>query len=125
MGLSERVNLVQGNAIDLPFAAESFEHAVMLHVGMNIEDKLSLFAQVHQSLKPGGTFALYDVMAFGTKPLQFPLPWATHAGMSFVATLDAYSHGLITVGFTLRGCENRSEFANALFAKAKAAAISR
>lgn len=53
--LNNRVNLVHGNALDLPFEDNSFDRAYMLHVGMNIEDKEKLFTEINRVLKPGGS----------------------------------------------------------------------
>ena len=53
VGLSERVSLSAGQRPgELPFADRSFDGAYMLHVGMNIEDKGKLFAEVARVLKP-------------------------------------------------------------------------
>src|SRR3954451_17554840 len=65
VGLSERVSYRQGSALELPFADRSFDGAYMLHVGMNIEDKGKLFAEVARVLKPAATFGIYDIMRIG------------------------------------------------------------
>ena len=51
----------------------SIDKAYMLHVGMNIADKAALGAEVCRVLKPGGKFALFDMMR-GKEPgdLTFP-----------------------------------------------------
>jgi ubiquinone/menaquinone biosynthesis C-methylase UbiE len=49
----------------------------MLHVGMNIPDKLLLAEEAWRVLKPGGVFGIYDVMRVGSEDLLFPVPWAT------------------------------------------------
>jgi SAM-dependent methyltransferase len=84
-----RAEFVQGSALDLPFAAESFELATLLHVGMNLPDKPRLFAEAARVLVPGGTFAVFDVMRFGDHP-AFPLPWASDASASFLEPPEAY-----------------------------------
>ena len=50
VGLDERVSCESGSALALPFAPGSFDGAYMLHVGMNIEDKAKLFAEVRRVL---------------------------------------------------------------------------
>jgi ubiquinone/menaquinone biosynthesis C-methylase UbiE len=65
VGLSDWVEFRVANALDLPFADESFDRATLLHVGMNIPDKQRLSVGVHQVLKPEGLFAIYDVMQTG------------------------------------------------------------
>ncbi|WP_172721045.1 class I SAM-dependent methyltransferase [Pseudooceanicola lipolyticus] len=88
---SAAITMIQGSALDLPVAGGSFDLAVMLHVGMNIEDKPRLMAEVARVLRPGGTFALFDVMRDGAdNNLVFPLPWSEAAGTSFVDHPLAY-----------------------------------
>jgi SAM-dependent methyltransferase len=121
--LTEMVGLeadfVQGSALDLPFAAESFDLATLLHVGMNIADKPRLFAEVARVLVPGGTFAIYEVMRFGAHP-AFPLPWAADAGSSFLETPEAYLAAAEAAGFELAGRRDRGEAATAFFARMQA-----
>ena len=62
VGMSERLEFHHGNALETPFADASFDAALMLHVGMNIPDKAGLCAEVARTLKPGGTFGIYDVI---------------------------------------------------------------
>lgn len=62
VGLDERVSLHQGSALEMPFEDHSFDHAYMMHVGMNIEGKVTLFAEVARVLKVGGSFGVYDLM---------------------------------------------------------------
>jgi SAM-dependent methyltransferase len=121
--LTEMVGLeadfVQGSALDLPFAAESFDLATLLHVGMNIADKPRLFAEVARVLVPGGTFAVYEVMRFGAHP-AFPLPWAADAGSSFLETPESYLAAAEAAGFALAGRRGRGEAATAFFARMQA-----
>ena len=75
VGLADRVSYRQGSALDLPFAPATFDGAFMRHVGMNIEDKARLFAEVRRVLRPGGFFGIYDVMREGGEgDLSFPVP---------------------------------------------------
>jgi SAM-dependent methyltransferase len=111
-----RAEFVQGSALDLPFAAESFELATLLHVGMNIPDKPRLFAEVARVLTPGGTFAVFDVMRFGRHP-AFPLPWANDASSSFLETPETYLAAAEAAGLDLVGRRDRGEEARAFFAR--------
>ena len=76
VGLDRRVAYRQASAFDLPFEAGTFDGAYMMHVGMNIEDKPRLFAEVRRVIKPAGVFAIYDIMRTGDGELSFPLHWA-------------------------------------------------
>ncbi len=115
LGLEGQVRLRQGNVLALPFPAESFDAAVMLHVGMNIADKAALFAEVARVLRPGGRFAVYDVMRLGPGELSFPLPWAGGPEVSFLATPDDYRAALVGAGFTVLSEEDRREMALEMF----------
>ncbi len=111
VGLEDRVDLVQGNALDMDFPSGTFDAAVVLHVGMNIADKRALAEEAWRTLKPGGSFGIYDVMRVGEGELTFPVPWATEAESSAVAPPDAYKSALADAGFVLTGERDRSGFA--------------
>ena len=100
---------MQGSATDLPFEDASFDVATMLHVGMNVSDKPRLFREAARVLKPGGRFAVYDVMRFGPGELPFPMPWAVDPGTSFLATPDDYSAAAEAAGFVELAREDRRE----------------
>ncbi|MCP4342174.1 MAG: class I SAM-dependent methyltransferase, partial [Desulfobulbaceae bacterium] len=46
VGLDKQVTLQQGSALAMPFEKETFDGALLLHVGMNIDDKVRLFSEV-------------------------------------------------------------------------------
>jgi ubiquinone/menaquinone biosynthesis C-methylase UbiE len=119
-GLGDKVKFVQGSALALPFPPASFDGAYMLHVGMNIADKATLFAQVKRALRPGGIFGVYDVMRIGPGDLAFPLPWARTAESSFVAATDDYRRLLRDAGFEVQKERERCAFAIEFFKKMQA-----
>lgn len=109
--LDDRVEFEVASAIDMPFDAESFDGATQLHVGMNIADKPSLFREVHRVMRPGGRFALYDIMKTSGGEITFPVPWAGDASTSFVADPPTYRRELEAAGFEVVAERNRAEFA--------------
>ena len=111
VGLQGRVDFRQGSALALPFPDDSFEGASLLHVGMNIPDKTALSAGVRRVLRPGGIFAIYDVMCLADGDLAFPLPWAAGPATSFVATPAEYRTALAASGFAIQAERNRAAFA--------------
>ncbi|MFD3191682.1 class I SAM-dependent methyltransferase [Sedimentitalea sp. HM32M-2] len=113
----DRVELVQGSILDLPFQGDRFDVAYMIHVGMNIADKAALAAEAARVLKPGGLFAIYDVMATGTAPPTYPVPWASSADQSALATPANYRAALEGAGFRIESETDRTAFAQAVFAK--------
>jgi SAM-dependent methyltransferase len=105
-GLADRVRFVEGSALALPFEDGRFDLATMNHVGMNIADKATVFAEVRRVLKPGARFVVYDLMRVGEGELPMPMPWADTAETSFVETPARYRALLAGAGFTVTAeCE--------------------
>jgi ubiquinone/menaquinone biosynthesis C-methylase UbiE len=115
VGLDERVSCELGSALALPFAPESFDGAYMLHVGMNIENKARLFAEVRRVLAPAGVFGIYDVMRLAAGELSYPVPWASGPESSFVADAASYRRLLEAEGFEVLKQRDRLDFALEVF----------
>ena len=98
-GLSGQVAFSQGSILALPFDNDSFDTALMVHVGMNIRDKDTVFAETARVLRSGSVFAVYDVMLMGGDIEQYPLPWAATADTSFLQPPLAYTDALAQAGF--------------------------
>ena len=118
--LDPLISLQQGSALSMPFAEGNFEGAYMLHVGMNIEDKEKLAAEVARVLRPGSLFGIYDVMRTGPGELAFPVPWAATADLSAVAEPERYKKALQRAGFAVIAERNRRDFALGFFADLRA-----
>lgn len=108
-GLAGKASFKVGSALAMPFAAESFDAACLIHVGMNIADKPALFAETRRVLQPGGRFAVYDVMATGDAPLTYPMPWSETPEMSFVASPARYREWLKAADFILEAEHDRRD----------------
>ena len=63
---------------------------------MNIEDKAGMFAETARVLKPGGLFAVYDVMRVGDGALDFPVAWARQSQILFLPTIRDQSETQIS-----------------------------
>jgi ubiquinone/menaquinone biosynthesis C-methylase UbiE len=110
-GMAMQVSFRQASALALPFADESFDRATLIHVGMNIEDKAALFAEVRRVLKRGGRFGLYEIMQVRDGALPYPMPWAMTPETSFVRSPAAYRQLLKDAGFTVEFEQDRSALA--------------
>ena len=115
VGLDKLVTLQQGSALALPFEDATFDGAYMLHVGMNIDDKAALFKEIHRVLKPGARFGVYDIMRTEDGELTYPVPWASDASHSALATPDSYREQLQQCGFDVSPANNRKDFALEFF----------
>lgn len=113
--LADRIDLHQGSALATGFEASVFDAAFMLHVGMNIEDKASLFAEINRVLRPGGVFGVFDVMLTSDDPIVYPVPWATVADTSALATPQEYQEALGGSGFEITHERDRRGFAAEFF----------
>lgn len=108
-GLADSVAFVEGTGLRLPFAEDEFDVATLLHVGMNIADKSAVFAEVARVLKPGGVFAVNDVMLTGEGTPHYPLPWAANPDISFLNSPEEYANALESAGFTVKAVHDRRE----------------
>jgi MPBQ/MSBQ methyltransferase len=110
-GLADKVDLHIGSALDLPWPEATFDAAVTFHVAMNIADRPRLYAEVARVIRPGGTFAIYDVMKGPKEGILFPVPWAETAETSFLVTADEMRKLLDRAGFEITHQEDRREIA--------------
>lgn len=97
--LTDLITFVHGSALDMPFPDASFDLVWTQHAAMNIADKPRLYAEIHRVLRPGGRFALFDVLAGPNQPLHFPVPWATDPTYSFLLSPDEVRATITAVGF--------------------------
>ena len=120
--LDGKAQFRQGSALEMPFPSATFDGAYMIHVGMNIEEKPGVFREVARVLKPGGRFAIFDIMRGGDGMSEFPMPWAMSAETSFVRSADEYRVALEAAGFRVEHQRDRHQFAMEVMEKMKAMA---
>ncbi|REJ81131.1 MAG: class I SAM-dependent methyltransferase [Acidobacteria bacterium] len=112
-GAAESTHFHHGSVLDLPFGPRSFDAAIQLHVGMNIEDKARLASEVARVLRPGGRYVIYDLFARqpgSSDRITFPVPWAASRATSFLVTAEAQSEVLEQAGFTVSHREDLGEW---------------
>ena len=107
-GLVDKVTCIQGDAAQLTFSDASFDHAWTIHVSMNIADKGAFYRGVHRVLRPGGRFAIYDVLKGENEPALYPSPWSPVPELSFLASPTETANLLQAAGFTQISVEDDS-----------------
>ena len=95
--------------------------AYMIHVGMNIADKVGIAREAKRVLRPGGIFAIYDVMQVGEGQMDYPAPWASSADQSALTSPETYEAALKSAGFEVSDRIDRTAFAKQFFADLAAA----
>ena len=100
-GLTDRVRIIQGSALDLPVPDSAFDAAYSQNVIMNIADKQQFYREAFRALRPGGRLALSNLCAGPAGEPYFPAPWATTRETSFLATPDEMRADLIAAGFDI------------------------
>jgi SAM-dependent methyltransferase len=114
-GLAGLVDYRQGDATNLPFPDQSFDIVWSEHVAMNIPDKPRLYREMYRVLKPGGTLAIYDILAGPSGPVLFPVPWARAPESSFLATPEELRELLGDSGFKVTAWSDTTDVARAWF----------
>ena len=98
-GLTERVRFETGDATAMPFADGAFDVVWTQHSTMNVADKERLYAEARRVLRPGGRLAMHEIVAGPGGPLDFPVPWAADAAISFLRSADATRAVVEAAGF--------------------------
>ena len=101
VGLGDRVAFHHGDATDLPFEDDRFDAAMTIHVAMNIAAKDKVYVHAKRVVKPGGVFAVYDVLQGEGGDVVFPVPWAREPSISHLATPKEMRSLLADAGFKI------------------------
>lgn len=109
VGLADLVDYRQGDATNLPFDDGVFDVVWTEHVAMNIPDKSRLYGEMHRVLKPGGTLAIYDVLAGTSEAVLFPVPWARTPDTSFLVQPNELRRLLEDAGFVIADWSDTTE----------------
>ena len=108
-GLADRVAIVEGSALALPVPDGAFDRAYSQNVIMNIADKPRFYREAFRALRPGGSLALSNVCAGADGDPFFPVPWATSAATSFLATPEETRADIAAAGFAIVSFRDTTE----------------
>ena len=105
-GLDDRVELRVGDITHMDLADAAVDHVWTQHVAMNIADRAGLYAEIRRVMRPGGRFALFDVIDGEGGELLLPVPWATEPGHSHLVTRDELRSLVTNAGFHIEADED-------------------
>src|SRR5262245_36470061 len=94
LDLEDRVTFGAGDALAMPYPADSFDGAYSMNVSMNIADKGAFYREIHRVLKPGAWLVLSEVARGEGGDPDYPTPWARSAHTSFLSTPEDTRQGL-------------------------------
>jgi ubiquinone/menaquinone biosynthesis C-methylase UbiE len=117
VGLDKLTSFKQGDATKLPFADRQFDAAMTIHVAMNIAAKDRMYAEARRVLKPGGIFAVYDVLQGEGGDVLYPVPWAREPSISHLAMPEQMKSLLSGAGFRLLDVQDSTDESQSFFEK--------
>jgi len=120
LGMTSRLTYLQGDALAMPFPDGAFDVVWTQHAAMNIPDKAAFYKEIRRVLKPGGLFAMYDVLAGTAGEPYYPLPWARDPAMSFLISAEALRSLLDKAGLHVASWRDTSEEGRNWFRKVAA-----
>jgi len=108
-GMRDRVHIEHGSALALPFMDGTFARAYSQNVAMNIANKAGMYREAFRVLKPGGVLVLSNLARGPNGPPYFPVPWATQAEQSFLATEADTRRDLQAAGFLVESYQDMTD----------------
>ncbi len=98
-GLASKTSFRRGSALEMPFDDLTFDGAWTIQAQMNIADKEGFYSEIFRVLKPGGRFVFQDIFIGNGESLDYPVPWAGDASISFLGDPQLIREMLSPIGF--------------------------
>lgn len=108
-GLSDRITLNVGDALDLAFDDETFDVVWCQNVAMNIPDKAAFLAEARRVLRPGGVFTSTEYSTGPGGEVIYPVMWAYDDTTSFLDSEDEMRARFAAAGFRIREWTNYTD----------------
>ncbi|MFX1325452.1 MAG: class I SAM-dependent methyltransferase [Promethearchaeota archaeon] len=99
IGLSEKIEIRQGNALHMPFDDEFYDVVIVQHVLMNIKEKNDLLSQINRVLRPKGRLAINTICEGTVIPIYYPVIWANDPDISFLLKVNNLRKLINNCGF--------------------------
>ncbi|MFX0028885.1 MAG: class I SAM-dependent methyltransferase [Candidatus Hermodarchaeota archaeon] len=99
VGLGEKIDILQGNALQMPFSNEIFDIVFVQHVLMNISDKKRFLSQIFRVLRPNGHLVVYTICAGTLSPIYYPVIWANNPDINFLLSAVDLRELICNCGF--------------------------
>lgn len=119
VGLSERADFLQGNALNLPFEEDSFDVVWTEHAQMNIADKHQFYGEIARVLRLGGQFLFHDIFGGKKGLFHYPVPWAEDESINFLITPNELKEILMESDFKIGDWMDKSRESLGWFVKTK------
>ncbi len=117
--LDHLVSFHEGSALSMPFESGRFDGGYSMNVSMNIADKDGFYREIYRVLKPGGWLVLSEITQGPSGAVEYPTPWATDSGSSFLATPAATVERLEATGFVVEAFQDRRDASMAYGARVR------
>ncbi|MFM7203092.1 MAG: class I SAM-dependent methyltransferase [Myxococcota bacterium] len=100
-GLTERLQLLQGDAAQIPFEAAHFDRVLALESAFHFNTRQRFFEEAFRVLRPGGLLAMTDMLPSSHQPEPHRLQRFTHQRV-YVPRANCYDR--LSYEERLRGC---------------------